>query len=337
MTWSWRRWSSGCVVWAALVFVVACEKPETTAPAAIEQTASDEAVELTLRVARDRISVADSLTLHLEAAFPETLEVVFPDALGRESELRSSAAETSSPRLDEDGRVRVEQTYQIEPYVAGQLNIPAIEVLYRDKGSLEEEKAITTKAFQVEVEPVLSAEEEDAELRDIHDPLAVPFPVAWLIGGALAALAAAVGAYWWRRSAPAAPAAPEAPREPADVLALRRLEELLAQGLGQAGRIKELYGGVSDILRQYIEARFGLHAPEQTTEEFLAELRRTLGFDPAHRALLRTFLEHTDLVKFAEARPSAEQVDRTVEACRRFIVETKPQPEAAEGPVVPRA
>ena len=33
---------------------------------------------------------------------------------------------------------------------------------------------------------------------------------------------------------------------------------------------------------------------------------------PAHRALLRAFLEHTDLVKFAEARPTPGQIDETV-------------------------
>ena len=322
---------------AALALLAACEQPRAVAPAAIEQSVADDTLELTLRVDRDRISVADNVTVRVEAAFPETQEVEFPDSLGRESELRSTSADTSSPRLGEDGLVRVEQTYRIEPYLAGQLNIPAIEVRYRGKGSLENEKTLATKAFQVEVEPVASAEEADAELRDIHDPLAMPFPTAWVIGGALAALAAAAAAYFWWKSKQQPAPVEAAPPEPIDAVALRKLDELVAQGLAEKGLVKELYGGVSDILRHYIEARFGLHAPERTTEEFLSELRRTLGFDPAHRALLRAFLEHADQVKFAEASPTPAQIGETVAACRRFIVETKPKPEAVEGPVVPRA
>ena len=328
----------GCASFLTLAaMLVGCKAPQPAAPAAIVQTASDETVELTLRVDRDSISVADNLVVRVEAAFPETQEVDFPDALGTESEFRSTSADTSSLRLGEDGRVRIEQTYEIEPYLAGTLRIPPIRVRYRDKGAAEDEATIATEAFEIEVEPIASAEEEGAELRDIHDPLAMPFPVGWLIAGAIAALAAGAAAWFWWKSKQQPPVVEAAPPDPPDTIALRELDELLAAGLAQQGLVKELYGGVSDILRRYIEARFGLHAPEQTTEEFLSELRRTLGFDPAHRALLRAFLEHTDLVKFAEARPTAAQVDETVAACRRFIVETKPKPEAVEGPVVPRA
>jgi hypothetical protein len=324
---------AGIALWAG------CQGPPPAAPVAIEKTATDGDVELTLRVDRDRISVADNLHVRVEAAFPESKQVDFPDALGDEAEFRSASTDATSPRLGEDGKVRVEQSYVVEPYVAGKLTIPAIKVHYRDKGALEDEKTVATEPFEVEVEPVPSAEEETAELRDIHDPLAVPFPTAWLVGGALAALVAAAAAwYWWKSRQVPAPVV-EMPPDPADVIALRELDNLIARGLALEGRIKELYAGVSDILRRYIEARFGLHAPEQTTEEFLLELRRTLGFDAVHRALLRNFLEHTDLVKFAEARPTSQQVDETIAACRRFIVETKPKPapEAVEGPVVPRA
>ena len=317
----------------------ACQAPPPPPAAAIEQTSTDGEVELTLRVDRNRVSIADNIVIRLEAAYPETAEVQFPGSIADETYFRSSSSDVSAPRLGEDGKVRTGQTYIIEPYVAGPLMIPEIEVRYRDKaGADEQQKTVSTEAFEVEVEPVASAEDEAAEMRDIHDPLAMPFPVAWAIGGALLAIAAVVGAWLWWRSKHAAPPEPEAPPEPADAIALRELDALLAQGLEQEGRVKELYGGVSDILRRYIEARFGLHAPEQTTEEFLAELRRTLGFDPVHRSLLRQFLEHTDLVKFAEARPAPPQVAATIAACRRFIVETKPQPETIpEGPVVPRA
>jgi len=246
--------------------LMACTAPEPAPPAAIEQTSSDGALQLTLRVAQDRISIADNLTIRVETAFPESFEVDFPEKLGAESLFRSASSDSGAPKLGEDGRVHIEQTYEIEPYVPGPLSIPPIEVRYRDKAAPESEKTLTTEAFQVEVEPVPSAEQEATELRDIHDPLAMPFPLAWIVGAALAVVAAAAGAWWWWKSKQQPAPVVEEPPEPADIAALRQLDELVAEGLAQQGRIKELYGGVSDILRRYIEARFGLHAPEQTTE-----------------------------------------------------------------------
>ena len=323
----------------AAALLAACGAPAPAPPAAIEKTTSDGAVDLTLRVDRNRVSVAENVRVRVEAAFPESWQVDFPDTLGEEAEFRSAVSDTSPPRLGEDGKVRIEQTYVIEPYMPGKLTIPAIEIRYQGKGAIEDDRSISTEAFEVEVEPIASAEEKAAELRDIHDPLELPLPLGWIIGGSLVALAAAVGAWmWWKSRQVPAPELDLPPESP-DAIAMRALDSLLAQRLAEKGLIKELYGGVSDILRRYIEARFGLHAPEQTTEEFLTELRRTLGFDPAHRALLRQFMEHTDLVKFAEARPTANQIDATVAACRSFIVETKPKPapEVVEGPLVPRA
>ena len=56
---------------------------------------------------------------------------------------------------------------------------------------------------------------------------------------------------------------------PAHEQAYRELERLLARELIEKGQVKEFYAGVSGVLRRYIENRFGLKAPERTTEEFL--------------------------------------------------------------------
>jgi hypothetical protein len=83
------------------------------------------------------------------------------------------------------------------------------------------------------------------------------------------------------------------------------------------------YLRLSNVLRHYIEDRFGLRAPEQTTEEFLAELGRGQPFAPAHKELLQSFLEHCDLVKFAELEPTRGEAETAVALCRQFVDETK--------------
>ena len=83
------------------------------------------------------------------------------------------------------------------------------------------------------------------------------------------------------------------------------------------------YQRISGILRHYIENRFGLHAPEQTTEEFLTGLEAGYDFSGEHKLLLKTFLNHCDLVKFAEFQPNTEDIQKTFDSCKAFIRATE--------------
>ena len=113
--------------------------------------------------------------------------------------------------------------------------------------------------------------------------------------------------------------------KPAHEIAYSRLRALVGQKLVEAGKIKEFYEQISDILRHYIEHRFNLHAPERTTEEFLAELPATNVLSEAEQERLAEFLRHCDLVKFARYSPSAEQIQKTFDLVKDFIDTTKSQ------------
>ena len=69
---------------------------------------------------------------------------------------------------------------------------------------------------------------------------------------------------------------------------------------------------------------FGLAAPEQTTEEFLASISRDGQFDSRTKKLFSSFLEHCDLVKFARYAPETQEIQQTFNVTRAFIEETKP-------------
>ena len=91
---------------------------------------------------------------------------------------------------------------------------------------------------------------------------------------------------------------------PAHVLALEELAKLAAGQLVEAGRFHEFYFRLSDIVRRYLEGRFGIMAPEQTTEEFLREAGRNPVLSEVHKELLAGFLRAADMVKFARLQPS---------------------------------
>lgn len=113
------------------------------------------------------------------------------------------------------------------------------------------------------------------------------------------------------------------PPRPAHEIAYEALNALKAKNLPQIGKIKQYYSELSDITRQYLEDRFSIKAPEMTTEEFLYSLRESNDLAGAHKNLLKQFLNHCDLVKFAKYGPTQGEMDNSFAAAQRLVDETK--------------
>ncbi len=105
-------------------------------------------------------------------------------------------------------------------------------------------------------------------------------------------------------------------------IAYEQLESLSRKDLISAGRIKEYFSELSDIVRHYLENRFDLKAPDMTTEEFLLFARDVPSLARAHRQALRDFLTCCDLVKFARYSPSPAEIDAALQTAKKFIDET---------------
>jgi hypothetical protein len=112
--------------------------------------------------------------------------------------------------------------------------------------------------------------------------------------------------------------------------ALDRLAAILH--LIDEGLVREFVREASDILRGYIEARFGLRAPKLSTEEFLYEAERSERLDADARARLAEFLFGCDRVKFALGNLDRKQMEELHRAAESFIVRSTPPPEAAAKP-----
>ena len=151
-------------------------------------------------------------------------------------------------------------------------------------------------------------------------PLGTPPPPRWpWLAGVLVLLAVAgplavKGLIAWRR---------RAKRRSAYEIARARLERLLANPRPDAEQVDAFYVELSGVVRRYLEDRFDLRAPELTTEEFLAGVGQSPDLSHAHQALLREFLRQADLVKFAGARPSREDIEQSIAAAQRFLEETR--------------
>jgi len=225
------------------------------------------------------------------------------------------------PQRTENGQVVTSRWFMLVAYSPGDKRIPAFPIKYRLGG--ESPRDAQANEVQVTVESLLAKEPSRADINDIAPPEAVPFdwtPV-WLAGAAALAITA-LGAVLYvvlnRRKAAAAP-----PPPPAHQVALEALARLRRRMLLEAGQHEEYYVALSGIVRTYVESRFGLRAPEMTTEEFLLAMQRDRRLSTDHRSLLGEFLSESDLVKFARHMPTLEDAERTGTAARRFIEESR--------------
>jgi hypothetical protein len=170
--------------------------------------------------------------------------------------------------------------------------------------------------------------------RDIKPPIEEPFTFAdalpyIYIGLGVVAIIAALAIFFSRRRKLPAAILPKAPPVPPYVTALRKLEELHDKKLWQEGQLKAYHSGISDILREYIEASFPCNAMELTTDEILYRFRR-INVPREAKAQLKQALLLADMVKFAKEVPVAEENELSYVNAVAFVNTTKPSPEDKE-------
>ena len=281
---------------------------------------------LELRLDRERLTMAERLQVDLRAETDESHAIKFAE-LKEIDGFQVVTANESKPEMTSPGRVAVHMHYTLEPLTPGEFQVPVLAAEVWDKG--EAKAAITTvrtEPVSIRVDTLLAKDDPGETISDIAPPVAKPVNPWLLIGaGAALVLILALVIYLWRKRR--LRVIPPPPPLPPHLVAYQALDRLLSTDLLRRGELQEFYAILSDILRHYIEQRFGLRAPERTTEEFLLELRM-VGSGPmantSHRLLLRDFLTRCDLVKFACETPAHSEAEEAVEICRRFVRETEP-------------
>ena len=141
-----------------------------------------------------------------------------------------------------------------------------------------------------------------------------PFLLALL----LAVIAGTIGLFFYQRKK----IVELAKLIPAHEIAFKRLAELKVKDFPGKGQWEKFYVELSDIVRRYIEARFAVHAPQMSSEEFLIFARERDELNRSQKELLREFLLSCDLVKFARYAPVMQEADNAYLAAENFIKET---------------
>ena len=111
-------------------------------------------------------------------------------------------------------------------------------------------------------------------------------------------------------------------------LALLKLHSLNDSfGSGKLNAVKCI-SNLTDIVRNYLEDRFYIHAPRQTTEEFLSNMENwNSPLDNKDRNFLREFMTSADMIKFAKFEASKTQIETAIARAEQLVDGTIPDEE----------
>lgn len=303
-----------------------------TQPArSISREANRGPVKAMLTVDRDTAVTGDTVTATLRVEAEKGVEISIPE-MGETLGDFAVKETRELPRTGDDTTERIGREYVLESVLPGACDIPEIRVSFTDArekadGSREEYKdEVTLQPVTIQV---------TANLADMKGPASLPWPrsyriLAWTIASLAVVLALWAMARWYRRRLAARLATIAARVIPAHEWALAELDILTSEGLIERGRVQEFYYRVNAIVRGYIERRWGLMAGEQTSEEFVRDLQRSLFLDDGHKQVLRRFTDACDPVKYARQQPSGDEIGWVGSTARQFVVETAARPEQTE-------
>ena len=320
-----RRWFLISMI-AAVTASCGGQEPTERESYEIDETYRRGPVSFRTALSSDEITIAEHVTMLLEVRACEGYTTELPRFGEKLERFGIVDYDTGRPELRGD-TVVTRRTYELEPFLSGEYAIPPMTVRFRAEGDTLV-YTVESDTLRVRVNSILPDDLSGLEIRDIAGPAEIPADYTKAVVIAAAAVAAAAGLFLlWRRRRVKSSAIR---RIPAHEAAYHALEMLLARGLVEEKRYREFTAEVADILRRYIEERFGLRAPERTTEEFLLEAGTGLDVDDSRKNILADFLIHCDLVKFAALEPSSGDVKRTFNTAKDFIDATKPGGEVSE-------
>ena len=240
----------------------------------------------------------------------------------------NSSSEVDTVNLG-SGRLQLNRTLLIQPWDSGEFVIPGIALVAGEDTFRSSQLVI--KVFTADVDTMTTihswgpAVSQSRGFFDWVPDWIADYWWAYVLG--LLLIAGAVTAYIIKRKGGFSQALkPVAKPVPPYEKAMEQLAVLKQRQLCEKGQEKTYYTELTEILRQYLEGRFGINAMEMTTPQIKRAVRATVPAEAAP-GLMNEVLEMADYVKFAKMRPLPEDNVRAFEQAIKFVENTRPAPE----------
>ena len=235
-----------------------------------------------------RILIGDQINLKLEVDKPAGIQVSFPiipDSLaGKIEVLQKSPIDTTKLK---DESLKLVQNLLITCFDSGVYRIPPFKFDVNQPG--RNDSLFTSWLLLNVMTFKIDSTKGPVDIKPPYDaPLTLKEVTPYILGIILIGALLFLILYSIRRRKKNLPLfiKPAKPKEPAHLVALRELNRIKEEKLWQKDKVKEYYSEVTEVLRVYIEDRFGIPAMEQTSGEILGSFEanrnlineRTLGY-----------------------------------------------------------
>ena len=274
-----------------------------------------------------KILIGDQIHFNVTINQPSDLKLQLPalkDTLSKNIQI------LSGPIIDtaatSKGKIRITEKYlvtsfdsghfRLNPVYAELTNPQGIKRFYSDYPALEVTRA------------KIAPPDTTMKFFDIVKPYSAPVTFGEILPWVLVALLAVIIIFAVVRfirimKEKKLPASEPLIKDPAHVIAFHELEKLKAENLWQRGETKKYYTRLTEILRQYLEDRYGIYSLELTTSETLDALVRTGFKKDGSYSRLKSVLTGADLVKFAKYKPEPSENEASFDESWNFVTETR--------------
>jgi hypothetical protein len=283
------------------------------------------AISATLTADSTHILIGDHLNVKLAIKHPKSVKIYMPvakDSIGNMEFISASKIDTIQEPTDEI----LAQTYTISAFDSGQFHAGPVPVFFKNSSGAIDTLLSNAVVVDVNTIPV----DTMRPFKPIKGPLAVPYNwrdfLPYILATLLLLVLIIAAILLWQKfvkQKPIVPARP-LPKDPAHIWARKELKKLEDEKLWQKGEIKLYYSRLTDILRLYLEYRFGWLALESTTEEIDNDIDNYKMKEKAKDNLLQ-ILRAADLVKFAKQQPMPDANIKAMESAYKFIDLTEPK------------
>jgi hypothetical protein len=278
------------------------------------------------RADNSSIKIGEQFKLILEAQAPTGYKFSFPQVADTITKLEIiDRSKIDTAVLQDKKLYSYKQVLTVTCFDSGYYPIPPFTFSYQQPGDTATHTA-ETEALLISVQGI--AVDTAQNIRDIKMPLKVPFSFAealpYILAGIGAILLVLLVIYLkkkFRKKEVAKPAI-VIPKRPPHEIAMEELKKLENERLWQQGLIKQYHSRLTDIIRTYIEHRFGIIAMEMTTGEIMQSVKN-MNFDSSAAEKLSHLLTLADMAKFAKVLPLPGENEMSMQQSYEFISVTK--------------
>lgn len=218
----------------------------------------------------------------------------------------------------EKGRVKNESRFVLTTFTTGDYIIPPIPIEFMRPDSTI--KYLISEPIAIKVKSLIAEGADTADIRDVKAPLSFETDWPWWVYAIIAGVIILLGGGFVYQKYFRAKMEREEfvdRRDPWEI-AYEKLAHLKEKNYPSEGLFKMYYVVLTEIVREYMGRIYRKPVLDMTTAEFL-EVMSEEDIDSEILDIVKEFLNHADLVKFAKLVPSDERMRGDFEMANELV------------------